>query len=175
MISHRSFYKLIRLQVFNISGWEALELERSELTTKYTCKTEGNGVGPNITADVEIEIECKYVLPYNKLRAFHNFQLFLVPPEDVKVSSTDIKVKEHERPPKVKCSGRGRPNLSYSWTRGGSKENISFGEILQLGPMLRTDSGAYICHAWNKHGSSAAVANFDVLCKCLARVTVVTA
>lgn len=48
--------------MFNISSWGSLQVGTSDLTTKYSCKTEGNGVGPNITADVEIEIECKYVL-----------------------------------------------------------------------------------------------------------------
>lgn len=81
------------------------------------------------------------------------------------MSKTNIKVKEHESPEKIKCSGRGRPNLSYSWMRNGSTENISFGEFLQLGPMLRNDAGAYVCNAFNKHGTSTAVVNFDVLCK----------
>lgn len=49
----------ISFKVFNISAWPGQELERSDLTTKYTCQSEGNGVGPNMTADVEVEVECK--------------------------------------------------------------------------------------------------------------------
>lgn len=45
--------------MFNISAWPGQELERSDLTTKYSCQSEGNGVGPNMTADVEVEVECK--------------------------------------------------------------------------------------------------------------------
>lgn len=48
--------------MFNISAWPGQELERSDLTTKYSCQSEGNGVGPNMTADVEVEVECKYFI-----------------------------------------------------------------------------------------------------------------
>lgn len=53
-------FKMITFKVFNISAWPGQELERSDLTTKYSCQSEGNGVGPNMTADVEVEVECTY-------------------------------------------------------------------------------------------------------------------
>lgn len=92
---------------------------------------------------------------------------FVVPPENVNVSNGNVYVKEHEQPERVKCSGRGRPKLSYFWRREGAHENASYGEYLQLDTMLRSDSGAYICTAFNKHGAASALVTFNVLCKCL--------
>lgn len=78
-----------------------MELDGSDLTTKYTCRTEGNGVGPNITADVEIEIECKYVIAVNATRTppdfIHTIQfhqkLLWFPAQTFKSKSTDFRTK----------------------------------------------------------------------------------
>lgn len=90
---------------------------------------------------------------------------FTDPPEDVYVSTKVVNVVEGQAPNPVKCHGKGHPNLTYKWKKNSTAEPKEYGEELRLGPMIRSDSGTYICEASNKHGTENAVVYFNVMCK----------
>lgn len=74
---------------------------------------------------------------------------------------------EYKQPEPVKCSGKGHPALSYAWKRQGFPEIISKKDVLQLDPMPRSGSGAYVCEASNLRGTASITVYFNVLCKYL--------
>lgn len=91
--------------------------------------------------------------------------MFLDPPENLTITSRAISVAEKHKPDEVVCSGKGNPSLDYVWTKNNTNEVVSNKDTLSLGPVLRTDSGSYICKASNRHGSSSIAMYLNVQCK----------
>lgn len=77
-----------------------------------------------------------------------------------------VNVIENHQPEKMWCAGKGHPPLNYIWMKNGStSEQPHKSAIYQLGLMKRSDSGTYICEAWNKHGNKTITVYVNVQCK----------
>ncbi|KAH1018820.1 hypothetical protein HUJ05_006512 [Dendroctonus ponderosae] len=129
--------------IWNMTAWPGNKLNRTAPNSNYTCQSESNQIGPGVSSTIEIAVD--------------------YPPEDVYVSTKIVKVIEGQAPNPVKCHGKGHPNLTYKWKKNSTAEPREYGEELRLGPMIRSDSGTYICEASNKHGTENAVVYFNVM------------
>ncbi|XP_066154008.1 uncharacterized protein nrm [Euwallacea fornicatus] len=129
--------------IWNMTAWPGNKLNRTASNSNYTCQSESNQIGPGVSSTIEIAVD--------------------YPPEDVYVSQQVVKVVEGQNPSPVKCHGKGHPNLSYKWKKNSTSEAKVLGEELRLGPMMRTDSGTYMCEASNKHGVENAIVYFNVM------------
>ncbi|XP_049818622.1 hemicentin-1 isoform X3 [Aethina tumida] len=128
--------------VWNMTAWPGNKLNKTAQNSNYTCKSHGNTFGNGVNSTIEIAVD--------------------YPPEDLTLSTRVVNVIENQIPDPVKCSGKGHPALAYQWKKNISSEAIQTNEELRLGAMKRTDSGAYICEAHNKHGSDTATVYFNV-------------
>ncbi|XP_050315809.1 uncharacterized protein LOC126750284 isoform X2 [Anthonomus grandis grandis] len=129
--------------IWNMTAWPGNKLNRTAPNTNYTCQSESNQIGPGVSSTIEIAVD--------------------YPPEDVRVSTKVVNVVEGQAPSPVKCTGKGHPNLNYRWKRNQTAEAKENGEELRLGPMVRSDSGTYICEGYNKHGAMTDVVYFNVM------------
>ncbi|CAG9768077.1 unnamed protein product [Ceutorhynchus assimilis] len=129
--------------IWNMTAWPGNKLNRTAPNSNYTCQSESNQIGPGVSSTIEIAVD--------------------YPPEEVDVTTKLLNVIEGQAPNPVKCHGKGHPNLTYKWKKNTTAEPKEYGEELRLGPMIRSDSGTYICEASNKHGTENAVVYFNVM------------
>ena len=69
---------------------------------------------------------------------------------------------------KMTCTSDANPPGRVFWRKYGASEERQFVETLEFNPVMRKDSGTYVCQAENAIGlSSEETVELDVLCKFL--------
>ena len=69
---------------------------------------------------------------------------------------------------KMTCTSDANPPGRVFWRKYGASEERQFVETLEFNPVMRKDSGTYVCQAENAIGLSAEeTVELDVLCKFL--------
>ena len=67
---------------------------------------------------------------------------------------------------KMTCTSDANPPGRVFWRKYGASEERQFVETLEFNPVMRKDSGTYVCQAENAIGLSAEeTVELDVLCK----------
>ncbi|XP_044272601.1 uncharacterized protein LOC123016327 [Tribolium madens] len=130
--------------VWNMTNWPGKQLDKTAPDSYYTCASydppDRHRVGANFSTAIGVEY----------------------PPDNLTVSDRIVDVIEDESPVDVKCSGVGRPNLSYVWKRNLTSEVIVKSDTLKLPKMSRTKAGYYTCEAFNRHGNKTIQVKFNV-------------
>ncbi|XP_067007165.1 nephrin isoform X1 [Anabrus simplex] len=145
--SSNDFQSIRSTLVWNMSAWPGGQLDRIHDNANYTCQSTSNSVGAGVKSTTIFGVE--------------------YPPENITVTNKVVYVTENYVPEKVLCSARAYPEASYVWRREGHpQETFLKGNALILNyPLLRQNSGNYICEATNKHGSIAQKTFINVLYK----------
>ena len=75
-------------------------------------------------------------------------------------------IEEGKSTVKMSCSADANPPARIFWRKRGSAENREIVETLNFSPVMRGDTGTYVCQAENAIGLSAEeIVELDVLCK----------
>ncbi|RZC32225.1 Ig 3 and/or I-set domain containing protein, partial [Asbolus verrucosus] len=143
-VNKNDFESIESTLVWDMKNWPDQMLNKSAPHSHYTCAgiSKGTQRRPNVTFTTEVAID--------------------FPPEDLQVSETVVHVDENKSPEAVKCSGKGRPKLSYVWKKNSTGELIGKDDTLQLGKMPKSAAGNYTCEAFNKYGNKTVNVYFDV-------------
>ena len=99
-----------------------------------------------------------------------DYNLTLIYPSDKpKVTVTresDDVLEEGRSSVKMTCTSDANPQGRVFWRKYGASEERQFVETLEFNPVMRKDSGTYVCQAENSIGLSAEeTVELDVLCK----------
>ena len=79
---------------------------------------------------------------------------------------TDDVLEEGRSSVKMTCTSDANPQGRVFWRKYGASEERQFVETLEFNPVMRKDSGTYVCQAENSIGLSAEeTVELDVLCK----------
>uniref|UniRef100_T1JMD0 Ig-like domain-containing protein n=1 Tax=Strigamia maritima TaxID=126957 RepID=T1JMD0_STRMM len=141
------FDSVISNLLWNMDAWPDKRLTRGKDNAFYSCLTSENVAGGSVTSTTYFRVE--------------------YPPEDIDVSPYEVNVTENHIPPEIHCSASGFPEPTYIWTtlsENGTKNVVSGNQTLRLNfPILRNQSGEYLCEASNKYGTINETAFIDVL------------
>ena len=98
---------------------------------------------------------------------FHIFSLLFSDKPKVTVTRVADDVLEEGRSTvKMTCTSDANPPGRVFWRKYGASEERQFVETLEFNPVMRKDSGTYVCQAENAIGLSAEeTVELDVLCK----------
>ena len=79
---------------------------------------------------------------------------------------SDDVLEEGRSSVKMTCTSDANPQGRVFWRKYGASEERQFVETLEFNPVMRKDSGTYVCQAENSIGLSAEeTVELDVLCK----------
>ncbi|XP_076290839.1 neuromusculin isoform X4 [Lasioglossum baleicum] len=119
---------------WNLTAWPGGQLDRAEDNVEFTCRTNGNGIGPGVNSSTHFHVE--------------------FPPENMTISRKMVNVTVDTIPETVSCNASSHPEPMFRWFREGSTDTIMEGRFLDLKvPVPRRSNGTYYCEASNRHGS----------------------
>nr|XP_022900084.1 uncharacterized protein LOC111413372 isoform X2 [Onthophagus taurus] len=124
--------------IWNLQNWPGKQLNKTAPNSNYTCQSTRNEAGFGVNSTMEIAVD--------------------YPPDNLTAQPNFLRVHEHEKPQEIICSGKGHPQLTFSWRSANSEVELSNTNKLSLKPVTRNDSGKYICKASNKHGNMTTAA-----------------
>ncbi len=81
---------------------------------------------------------------------------------------SDDVLEEGRSAVKMTCSSDANPPARVFWRKYGTSEERQFVDTLEFNPVMRKDTGTYVCQAENTIGLSAEeTVELDVLCEFL--------
>ncbi|XP_076648932.1 neuromusculin isoform X4 [Halictus rubicundus] len=120
--------------IWNLTAWPSGQLDRAEDNVEFTCRTNGNGIGPGVNSSTHFHVE--------------------FPPENMTISKKIVNVTVDTIPETVSCNASSHPEPMFRWFREGSTDTIMEGRFFDLKvPVPRRSNGTYYCEASNRHGS----------------------
>ena len=95
-----------------------------------------------------------------------NLNYFPDKPKVTVTRESDDVLEEGRSSVKMTCTSDANPQGRVFWRKYGASEERQFVETLEFNPVMRKDSGTYVCQAENSIGLSAEeTVELDVLCK----------
>ncbi|XP_076366927.1 hemicentin-2-like isoform X2 [Tachypleus tridentatus] len=119
-------------------------LNRNNDNANYTCRSNGNIVGPGVYTSTYFKVE--------------------YPPENITLSTTWIDVVEREVPDKVKCKADSWPPSEYIW-KYSNFVIADTSELFLNYSIPRERAGFYECVASNRHGQASMETLINVMYK----------